>query len=228
MSITSGVSRRKGDADNLIALPGALHNGMRAIMTKYSAKNNISERPRKKVKLSVLCFFCVIGALFLAVIILAAANFSVLRLVYSPENIVISAREESVETLERLESSGEVRNLVISEDESEISFSSANESVKISSEYDDERLMRVSGNVDASLVDVSTIEEVMELARAALSPYLSDAAITAILLRYSPEIIAGFRDDDIDLTFDIGGDYQVKVTGSARGVIDFSVTAHTR
>jgi hypothetical protein len=58
-----------------------------------------------------------------------------------------------------------------------------------------------------------------------LSPYLTNDEINAILLRYSPDIIAGVRTADLDLSFDIGGNYHVTATGLAHDRVGFSITA---
>jgi len=185
--------------------------------------DNISKHPRKRKK-GKLIALCVLGALLVAVIVLAVANLSVIRLVTSPEKIVILEREESIKTLKRLESTGEVAKLEIVDDAGSVSFSNANESIRILSEYEGRRLRRVSGNIDAGRVGVSTVEEGRRLARVMLSPYFTDAEITAILLRYSPDIISGGWGADIDLSFDIGGNYHVSATGSAYSGVEFSIT----
>jgi len=177
-------------------------------------------RPRKKWKTIILC---VLGAFFLAVAILALANLSVLKLVFSPGNIEVSELDESITTLERLESAGSVRNLEISADRNRVSFFNADESIKVASEYDGGRVRRVSGEIDAARINVSTIDEGRELARAMLSPYFNDAEIAAILLRSSPEIIANIGSGDINMSFDIGDNYNVSITGSAYDMIEFNI-----
>ena len=185
--------------------------------------DNISKRPSKRKK-GKLIALCILGTLFVAVVVLIVANLSVIRLVSSPEKIVIFEREESIKVLKRLEGAGDVVKLEIADDAGSVSFSNANESIRVLSEYDGGRLRRVSGNIDAGRVGVSTVEEGRQLARAMLSPYFTDSETTAILLRYSPDIISGGWGGDIDLSFDIGGNYLVSATGSAHSGVEFSIT----
>jgi hypothetical protein len=183
----------------------------------------IRKFPRKKGKKIV---FCILGALFLAVTVLAIVNFSVLKLVFSPNNIAISEREESIAVLKQLESADSISGLQVSGDNNSVSFFSADESIKISSDYDGEQLNRISGEIDAGRVSVSTIEEARELARVVLSPYFNDDEIVAIFLRYSPSLIAMVRSDNINLSFNIGDSYHVTATGSAHTGIEFSIAVN--
>jgi hypothetical protein len=178
------------------------------------------KHPRKKGKIIVLC---ILGALLLTVSVLAVVNFSVLRLVFSPKTIAISDREESIVVLKRLENTDTIRNFQISNENSSVSFSSVDESIKISSEYDSGQLSRISGEVDAGRLSVSTIDEARELARVVLSPYFDDDEIVAIFLRYSPDIIARAGRGNIDLSFDIGDNYHVTAVGSAHTSIEFNI-----
>lgn len=69
------------------------------------------KRSRGKGKIIVLC---VVGALILTAAAAVIANLSVLRLVYSPDNIVISGREKTLAVLKQLESSGNIKRLEVS------------------------------------------------------------------------------------------------------------------
>ena len=168
---------------------------------------------------------CITGALFLTVAVVAIINLSVLKFVFLPENIVISERGESIVALRQLENSGDVKNLEVSSSAG-VSFSNADESIKVTSEYDGERFRSVSGKIDAGRVNVSTMDEGKELARVMLSPYLGEDEIRAILVRYSPDIISGISgaaSDNINMSFDIGNNYRVTVTGSAYDTIGFEI-----
>ena len=188
------------------------------------------EHPDKKSKKKKwkIVVGCILGAFLLTVAVLIVVNLSVLKLVLSPEKIVIPEREESISVLKQLESAGDVRNLEVSSDTGEVSFFNADESIKIASKYDGERVTNISGEIDTGRVSVSTIDEGKELARVMLSPYLSDEEITAILVRYSADIISGISSaasDNINMSFDIGNNYQVTVTGSAYDTIEFNIVA---
>lgn len=170
---------------------------------------------------TIVCF--IVGVLFLTVAVLAIVNLPVLKLVFSPENIVISEREESIVVLKHLENVGSVRNLEVSDDMSNISFFSADETIKVTSEYDDRRLRRVSGEIDTGRIKISSVGEGRSLARLMLSPYFNDAETAAILLRYSPNIIAGAVRGNINMSFDIGERYHVVVTESVNNKVDFGI-----
>ena len=182
---------------------------------------NSQKRPMKRWKLIV---FSILGALLLAIAVLAAANLSVLRLVFSPGNIRISERDESIAVLKQLEGDGVIRNVDISNDMSSVSFFSADESIKVVGEYDGGRLRRIHGEIDAGQVNISSIDEGRRVARVMLSPYFADAEITAILLRYSPDIIAGaVNSGNIDMSFNIGDNYDVTAIGSMNDKVEFGI-----
>ena len=191
-------------------------------MSEISAEKNmnVQKRPRKKWKIIV---GCILGVILLAVAVLAVANLPVLRLAFSPENIAVSGREKSISVLKQLESAGRIKNLDVSGDAGKVSFFNANESIKISSEYASERLMRVKGVVDTERISVSNVDEGMELARSILAPYFDDAETNALLLRYSPDIIANAASGSINMSFDIGNNYQVTITGSTHDKVEFSI-----
>jgi len=182
----------------------------------------IPKRPRKKGKIIVLC---IIGALLLTAAVLVVLNSSVLRLAVSPDNIAVSGVEESVAVLKNLENDGSITNLEVSGDKNIVSFFNADKSIKITSEYEGGRFRSIVGEIDAERVHVSTVSEGRELAYVILSPYFSDDEIDAILLRYSPEIIANAENDNIDVSFDIGNSYNVTVTGSAYAIVEFGINA---
>jgi len=183
-------------------------------------KHKKKSRKNKKGKTII---FSILGVFLLAVAVLAVVNLSVLRLVFSPGNIAISEREESIATLKRLESAGGITNLEVSDDINGVSFSSADENIRVTSEYDGARLRRVSGEINARRVHVSSIEDGKELARVMLSPYFTDAEIAAILLRHSPDIIANAVSGNINMSFDIGDNYHVTVTGSADDKVEVGI-----
>ena len=196
-------------------------------MQNNSADSNTQKpvRLRKKWKIVVLCALC---AVLGTIVVLVIFFLPVLKLAASPDKIVIAEQKKSIAVLERLENRGDIKKLEISEapdKTSNVSYYSADDSIKISSEYGDGQVKRVSGDIDASRINISTIEEGREMARIMLSPYLTDAEITAILLRYSPDILANIRGDDIDMSFDIGDNYYITVAGSASGTIGFNILA---
>jgi len=109
-------------------------------------------------------------------------------------------------------------------DTNQISFSNADESITIAGEYEGDQVRRISGEIDAGRMNVTNIEEGKELARVMLSPYLGDAEITALLLRYAPTILSQVgRGTNINTSFDIGGNYYVTVTGSVNSRIEFNI-----
>ena len=168
---------------------------------------------------------CAVAALFIVAAVIAAVVYlPVLKLVFSPNSITVAEREETIATLKRLESAGGVTNLEVSDDGKGVSFFSADKSIKISSEYDGERLRRLSGEFDVGHLGVSTVEEGKEMARVILSPYLDDAEITALFLRYSPDILTAVVNGDINMSFDINN-YHVTATSASSGKIDFNMTA---
>jgi len=200
-----------------------------------------SKRSRKKGRI-IVC--SMLGAILLTVIILAVVNRSVLKHVFSPDDIVIFDREESIAVLKQLESAGGVGNIVISGNASvvssssdandvnndsfsggvsSVSFSSADENINITGEYDGARLKRLSGEVYANQVRVSSIEDGKRLAGIMLAPYFTDDVISALLLRHSPDFIKNAMSDNINMSFDIGDKYHVTATGSANGKVNFVI-----
>ena len=184
-------------------------------------KHTKKSRKNKKGKTII---FSILGVFLLAAAVLAVANLSVLRLVFSPGSIVVSEREESITVLKRLESTGDVMNLEVSDDTGSVSFFSADENIKVTSEYDGARLKRASGEINARRVRVSNIEDGKGLARVMLSPYFTDDEIAAILLRHSPDIIANAVSGNINMSFDIGDNYHVTVAGSANDKVEVGIT----
>ena len=179
-----------------------------------------TKHSRKKSK---IIFFSIIAAVFMAVAILAIVNLSVLWLIFSPDSIAISEREESIIVLKELENAGEVRNLEIVGDNSSVSFFSADEYIRVESKYDGAQLRHVRGEINTGRIHISNIEDGKKLVRVMLSPYFTDTEIAAIAVRHSPDIIASALSGNINMSFDIGNNYHVTLNGSANDKVEVGI-----
>ncbi len=176
-------------------------------------------------RLGLWVFLGVISAAIIAIAVVIVINWSIVSLVFNPENITLTAEHEMFTQLRVLEAEGNIKDVVTDTqgEETKTSYKTADNSISVDTLYKRGTMAEMSGAIDAGSVQVGSIDDAMELARVMLSPYLSKEEINAVLLSSTSKIISHMTESSLDIQLTIAANYDVHITGSQFSSVNFII-----
>lgn len=202
-------------------------------MSNHSAPPQASETaavptqdiPRRR-KHTGLLIFLIISVLVLATLgITAFVNRETLSLLLHPERIEFNTLADTDALLHTLESEGAIRGLRIETDAEKTTFffRSADGSVEINAQYHDDEFSFLEGFVNAMASSIQTIAQAEDFASKLLSPFLDSHETQAVILKFSPDIVAQSGRSVMDMSLTLGERYAATLQGPPMEIVRFTV-----
>ena len=181
--------------------------------------------PRRRPRLARRIVLCTL-IVFLAVLAVTVwLNWPLIDLVLHPEKITLASWPDARASLELLARRGEIRDLEIHDDEdaAHFSFRTAEGSISVSADYQQDTLRGAVGHIVVEKVSVRTIAEGQALAQVLLSPFLSPLETRAMLVRRLPDIVVGAGNDNLDMDMEVIPGLRLVIRGSPYDVVEFTL-----
>ncbi|MDR1736199.1 MAG: hypothetical protein LBR85_04940 [Oscillospiraceae bacterium] len=197
------------------------------------SKNTLQSDPRQNLprrhrRIGKFIALGIAAAILSAVAVTAYIYRETIILLIDPSRIEISAWADTEGAVRALEDRDVIRNvLVLTEGgDTTLSFATRDASITVIARYTDGAFRSLQGTVNAMQTGIGTISGAQKYATEMLSPFFSVPETQAILIKFTPDIVAQAGRDSMDMSVTLGERYAASIMGQTMQTLDFTVTAN--